>query len=141
MKHIVTILLISGLLAVSSCVKEKIEGDFSSDRVSLYASIPVSLGSSPSSKGTPKGDSGIRDYDYAGELTIGLARIDEGYAAYPDFINCGDPLLATMGSPDGSSSRLRPIDFEFAQFFPGSSEISFAAPLPLCLYLRLRPPW
>ena len=130
MKHIVTILLISGLLAVSSCVKEKIEGDFFSDRVSLYASIPVSLGSSPSSKGTPESDSGIRDYDYAGELTIGLARIDEGYAAYPDFINCGDPLLATMGSPDGSSSRLRPIDFEYAQFFPGSSEISFAAWYP-----------
>lgn len=130
MKYIGVIVSVCCLLGAVSCVEENFENNLSSDRITLYASIPGGVTSLYAvSKGGPRSDSGVLDYDYSGELDIAVARVDQNYVAYPDFVNC-TLLAATMGTPDASSSRLRDIQFEQAQFFSGDSEISFAAWYP-----------
>lgn len=130
MKYGFTGVLLFMFLAAMSCVREDLEQTLCDNRVILHACVPVSGGQpSPVNK---SGESGIRDYDYDGEMRIALARVDEGYLSYPDFVNCGAMLTATMGTPDMStSSALREIYFDQAQFFPGNgNEISFAAWYP-----------
>lgn len=119
------------LTVAVSCVKEAMEGDVTSGRISLYASIPLQVQTAPAGKGSPEGDGGVLDSSYPEELEIALARVDQGYLSYPDFVNCSGPLTATMGIPDQSSSYMREINFDQAQFFSGTdTEISFAAWYP-----------
>ena len=128
---------ISALLCIlamaASCVSENLDNISSSGRVRLYASIPMAeVSITPAVKGSPEDDSGIRDYGYEGSMDIALARVDDGYVQYPDFINSTGPLTATLGAPDKSTSTyLREINFDNAQFFPGTgSRISYAAFYP-----------
>lgn len=126
-----TMVAAAALTAAASCVKEAMEGDVASGRISLYASIPLQVQTAPAGKGSPEGDGGVLDSSYPEELEIALARVDQGYLSYPDFVNCSGPLTATMGIPDQSSSYMREINFDRAQFFSGTdTEISFAAWYP-----------
>lgn len=125
MKRYIFVYIAAALLVFCpSCTKTMVEDG----RIHLYASmgyVPV--------KGTASDDSGVKDYDYDEELTMGLVRVDENEAgsAYPEFKKCGAPLVATLGRPDAEYKR----DVEFtsaAQYFRNDADhIRYASWYPL----------
>ena len=91
--------------------------------VRLWADVGYSpnLTYSPQSatRGNANSTSGIIDPATDTVITMGMARIDELHTpSYPDFLNCGEPILAEMGLPNPANSYIRDITFtSSAQFF------------------------
>lgn len=91
--------------------------------VRLWADVGYSpnLVYSPHSatRGNANSTSGIIDPATDTVITMGMARIDELHTpSYPDFLNCGEPIIAEMGLPNPANSYIRDIVFKsMAQFF------------------------
>lgn len=75
-------------------------------------------------RGNANSTSGIIDPSTDTIITMGMARIDELHTpSYPNFLNCGDPILAEMGRPNVSNSYIRDIIFtSTAQFFYNTTD-------------------
>ena len=76
------------------------------------------------SRGGATSTSGIIDPATDTIITMGMARIDELHTpSYPDFLNCGEPILAEMGLPNAANSYIRDITFtSSAQFFYNTTD-------------------
>ncbi len=76
------------------------------------------------SRGGATSTSGIIDPATDTIITMGMARIDELHTpSYPNFLNCGEPILAEMGLPNAANSYIRDITFtSSAQFFYNTTD-------------------
>ena len=72
----------------------------------------VEYGPRVASRGNANSTSGIIDPATDTVITMGMARIDELYSPhYPAFLDCGEPIVAEMGTPNPANSYIRDITF------------------------------
>lgn len=97
-------------------------------QVRLWADVGYSPNSvyttTSSTRGTARSTSGIIDPATDTVIRLGMARIDELHSpSYPDFTECGEPILAEMGLPNAANSYIRDITFtSTAQFFYNTTD-------------------
>lgn len=122
------------LIAVlsASCVKENTSDIVPTGAVTLYAGVGSAEARSRATRGTAASDSGILNPSTEKALKIGMVRIDENKDAdYPYFLNCGEPVIADLGTPDAGNGYLREITPGVAQFFRNATDaIRFAGWYP-----------
>ena len=84
----------------------------------------VEYGPRSATRGGALSTSGVVDPVTDTVLTMGMARIDELYSpSYPAFVDCGEPILANMGTPNPANSYIRDINFtSSAQFFYNTTD-------------------
>jgi hypothetical protein len=124
------ILLWASLVAAMGCLSDNNFETPSRNpmEVRLWADVGYSPNLSYSPRSTMRGNanstSGIIDPATDTVIMMGMARIDEMHTpSYPDFLNCGEPILAEMGLPNASNSYIRDITFtSMAQFFYNTTD-------------------
>ena len=116
-------------LAVSGCLNDRDFGGESgrSMAIKLWADVGYSpnVSYTPlSTRGNALSTSGIVDAATDTVLTIGMARIDEVYSpSYPAFLDCGEPIIAELSTPNAANSYIRDIEFKSAaQFFYNTTD-------------------
>ena len=126
MRRAIKNILLSAVLAVTvGCLSDNTTDTPMRNpmEVRLWADVGYSpnLSYSPQSatRGGANSTSGIIDPATDTVITIGMARVDELHSlSYPNFLNCGEPILAEMGLPNPANSYIRDINFtSSAQFF------------------------
>lgn len=142
MKRRVSILRVAAVgltmvLLLVGCTQNHLDAPISSDReVRLWGGIDHSSSGSlfAKSRGTTSSTSGIITPTTDEELNIGIARVSklEDADQFPEFRLLGNPLAATLGTPDPDNSYYRAIEFKHqAQFFPDAdNELRYAGWYP-----------
>ena len=125
----ILLLLVASVVTVSCLNDSNLETSARNPReVRLWADVGYSpnLVYSPQSatRGNANSTSGIIDAATDTVMVLGMARIDELHTpSYPDFLNCGEPILAEMGQPNAVNSYIRDITFtSSAQFFYNTTD-------------------
>lgn len=91
--------------------------------IKLFAKMGVHLTATDQTKGD-----GTITSSTDTELGIGLVRLDGNNT---NFVNCGTPLTATLGTPDSENSYLRTVEFDSPQFFQNTTgKVRYAAWYP-----------
>ena len=130
------ILVLVAALATTSCLNDSgVDVPTRDPRaVRLWADVGYTANLVPSTqsatRGTANSTSGIINAATDTVLTLGMARIDEAYSQwFPDFLSCGEPIIAEMGRPNPSNSYIRDINFtSSSQFFYNTTdEVKYAA--------------
>ncbi len=130
------ILMLMVVVAATACLQnDGVDVSTNNPReVRLWADVGYSPNLVPSTQSATRGNanstSGVITSATDTVLMLGMARLDESYdASYPDFLNCGEPILAEMGAPNPSNSYIRDINFtSSSQFFYNTTdEVKYVA--------------